>query len=968
MQRKMQASPSPAEEVVDLREYAAVLRRRKWLILVITGFFTALMGAYSFSKAPMYTAQSTVYVQPASTSAQFRPDQLVSLDTESRLVKSAPVAIIAQGMLSWDLTIPQLLKRVSVETTPDTLVLDIFFTDGQRNDAAEGANAFAKAYLQYKQDRAIASAGEARAGVQTLIDEQTKQRDKLDRDLQSLTPGTIEYQDAGRERDNASANIAVLQSQLASISTASDPGEIILPAEPPTSPSSPKHVLDIAMGFLFGAFLGVVLAFIRDRTDERITGRADLEMTLDAPVLAAIPRVAGWKKRGPVWLVTERQPRSPAAEAYRTLRTGVMAMARRRDLKVFAVVSPVQGEGKTTTAANLAVTLSHTDSRVLVIGADLRRPSLHRYFQLENEMGLSDVLLGEVPLEEAIQAVSPNLWVLVSGQPPARPAELLQSHRMAELLDRQRDRFDFILLDCPPVLGLADSMAIAPLADAMLLVAKAEKTKRGAIAHAVDQLGQVGAAVRGGVLNNVSLSKRHSSYGYGMDTGTAWTRLPKRRKRGRRRASTGSAGARHLPTATGTGRETCSLAPPQARRCRRGRRPSNQLRHQSPARAQTRDAQRTKPMDLLVCSPGGHLTQLYNLKGWWDRIDRVWVTFDKPDATSLLAGESIIWAYHPTTRNLRNLLRNFGLARRTVGRLRPDVVVSTGAAVAFPFFLVGEASGSSHRIRGGLRQDGLLYHDRPALLPDQRPIPPPMGRAEGDVSKGRGRGTAVVSGAKGVGEASDEAVFVTVGTDHHPFDRLIGWVDSWLANGSNGTEAFVQYGTSQPPRVAAGKEYLPHDEMDRRIASAKAIVCHGGPGTIIDCMRSGTKPIVVPRRHALGEHVDDHQVRFTRRLEEAGYIKVAADERQLGTLLRDALDGSPYFVARETDDTVQNTVERFAGDRRPAAPPDPRSGYGSSTSEVGAAAEARCWIDCSDRCRVRSPSARWGSVAPRRPG
>ena len=102
---------------------------------------------------------------------------------------------------------------------------------------------------------------------------------------------------------------------------------------------------------------------------------------------------------------------------------------------------------------------------------------------------MSDVLLGEIPLEEAIQAVSPNLWVLVSGKPPARPAELLQSHRMAELLDRQRDRFDYIILDCPPVLGLADSLAIAPLADAVLLVAQAETTKRGAIAHAARPAG-----------------------------------------------------------------------------------------------------------------------------------------------------------------------------------------------------------------------------------------------------------------------------------------------------------------------------------------------------------------------------------------------------------------------------------------------------------------------------------------------
>lgn len=103
---------------------------------------------------------------------------------------------------------------------------------------------------------------------------------------------------------------------------------------------------------------------------------------------------------------------------------------------------------------------------------------------------------------------------------------------------------------------------------------------------------------------------------------------------------------------------------------------------------------RTEPVVLLVCSSGGHLTQLYNLKGWWDRFDRVWVTFDKPDATSLLTGERVIWAYHPTTRNLLNLIRNLWLAWRTVGGLRPDVVVSTGAAVAFPFFLVAKIRGS----------------------------------------------------------------------------------------------------------------------------------------------------------------------------------------------------------------------------------------------------------------------------------
>jgi capsular exopolysaccharide synthesis family protein len=313
--------------------------------------------------------------------------------------------------------------------------------------------------------------------------------------------------------------IAVLTAELASVTAAPSAGEVILPASPPLKPSSPKHVLNLAMGFLLGGFLGILLAFVRDRTDERISGRTDLDMTLDAPVLAAIPKVAGWSKKGPVWLVSEQQPRSPAAEAYRTLRTGVMAMARQRDLKVFGITSPILGEGKTTTSANLAATLSHADKRVLVIGADLRRPSLYRYFNLENEIGLADVLLDKVPLDEALKQVSQNLWVLTSGHPPVRPAELLQSHRMAEIVERQRERFDFVLLDCPPVIGLADTLAIAPFVDAMIMVASAEASKRGALIHAVDQLGQVGATVRAGVLNNVVLSKRKGTYGYGYGYG-----------------------------------------------------------------------------------------------------------------------------------------------------------------------------------------------------------------------------------------------------------------------------------------------------------------------------------------------------------------------------------------------------------------------------------------------------------------
>jgi capsular exopolysaccharide synthesis family protein len=516
VQRRTQSAPSPGDDVVDLRDYAGVLRRRFRLILAVTAFVTALAAAYSFTRTPVYTATAVVLVQPATSSSQFRPDQLVSLDTEARLVKSEPVAEIAKETMGSALTTVELLKKVDVRVTPDTLVLDVAFTDGNAGEAADGANAFADAYLEYKKERAIAAAADDRKGIQDRIDELEQELADVDAQIDAAPPGSPEEQDAQRARDSITAQIAVLTSEFASSVVAeTNPGEVILPAQAPTAPSSPKHVLNLAMGFLVGVFLGIVAAFVRDRTDDRITSRDDLEVVLDAPVLATIPHAAGLNRDESAWLVTEKQPRSPASEAYRTLRTAVMAMSRKRDLKIFAVVSPMLGEGKTTTTANLAVALSHTDSRVLVMSADLRRPSLHRYFEREAGVGLSDVLMGKATLNDAMEVVSPNLWLLTSGRPPARPAELLQSQAMPELFASLHDHFDFVLVDCPPVIGLADTLALAPFADAVILVARAESSKQGAIVHAVEQLEQVGAMIRGAVLNDVSLTRHGDAYGYG---------------------------------------------------------------------------------------------------------------------------------------------------------------------------------------------------------------------------------------------------------------------------------------------------------------------------------------------------------------------------------------------------------------------------------------------------------------------
>jgi capsular exopolysaccharide synthesis family protein len=210
-------------------------------------------------------------------------------------------------------------------------------------------------------------------------------------------------------------------------------------------------------------------------------------------------------------------PDSSPAEAYRTLRTGVLFdAASHNGSEVVLVTSPEAGEGKTTTTANLGVALAQAGKRVLLLSADLRRPRLQSFFDLSGEMGLTNVLAGEERLSSAI--VRPfgmnNLSLLPSGPVPGNPAELLGSQSMRSLMMEIRNEADVVLIDAPPVLAVADSLTLAQYADAVLLVADSEKTQRSAIHQARQHLHRVRARVMGAVLNNFDPSTARTYHSY----------------------------------------------------------------------------------------------------------------------------------------------------------------------------------------------------------------------------------------------------------------------------------------------------------------------------------------------------------------------------------------------------------------------------------------------------------------------
>lgn len=288
----------------------------------------------------------------------------------------------------------------------------------------------------------------------------------------------------------------------------------------------------LMIGLLVGIFLGLIAAFFLEHLDQTIKNAADVERALEVPVLGLIPyepAAAGaqgnGRRKASLPLVSLVSPDHPSSEAYRTLRTNVTFVnAEERALQVLLVTSPGPGEGKSTTAANLAITLAQQGTRVLLVDADLRRPLVHRAFSLVQEPGLTDVLVGTAHPREAIRPnVVPKLDVLPAGALPPNPSELLGSPTMHRLLAQLRTEYQTIVFDSPPALAVTDAAVLGAAADAVILVLRAGETEEVAAQRALEQLRRVQARVAGTVLNGVEKdSDRYYNYYtyYRTDRGT----------------------------------------------------------------------------------------------------------------------------------------------------------------------------------------------------------------------------------------------------------------------------------------------------------------------------------------------------------------------------------------------------------------------------------------------------------------
>lgn len=313
--------------------------------------------------------------------------------------------------------------------------------------------------------------------------------------------------------------------------------QIIDFAKPPLFPISPKKRVNMMLAVIMGLGLGIGITMLREYLDNTVTSIDDVQQ-LGFSILGSIPEIKLEEaikkikqKNGNLAelkngnqqeiykivarMITHFAPKSPIAEAYRTLRTNIQYSKSDQPIKTLLVTSPGPRDGKSTTAVNLAITIAQTGVKTLIIDADLRRPVLHSIFGLRKSIGLSNCIIGKSDVKDATFATEiDNLQIMPCGTLPPNPSELLGSNSMKKLLTELKQAYDFIILDTPPVIAVTDAAVLSSLIDGVLLVLKSRQTNQEAAQRAHELLKNVEAAVLGAVLNGIQIESMYGSYYY----------------------------------------------------------------------------------------------------------------------------------------------------------------------------------------------------------------------------------------------------------------------------------------------------------------------------------------------------------------------------------------------------------------------------------------------------------------------
>jgi capsular exopolysaccharide synthesis family protein len=462
-----EATVDSGERAVELADYLDILRRR-WLgVLIIVLTALALASAVTLAMPKKYTATARLFIavsgsQSATDLAQGSNFAERQMSSYAEVATSPRVLAPVITQLGLPTTPKDLAEAVDATVPVDTVILEISATDPDPSRAAQIANA--------------------------VGEELKKATGELSR----------------QEEDGTQAVVATT----------------IAEAEVPDKASSPKILLNLGVGLIVGLLLGLGVAMLRHVLDTKVRNEDDVRTLTGTPILGVVAYDQDVSSHP---MILRDQPLAAPSEAIRRLRTNLQFIDIASRPKSIVISSSIPAEGKSTIALNLALSLADTGTRVILVDADLRRPSIAQYVGIEGGVGLTTVLIGRAKVEDVVQPLGgTGLDLLPAGQIPPNPSELLGSMAMADLLQGLSESYDMVLLDSPPLLPVTDAVVLSNLAGGALVVVGADRIHRPQLQQSLESLETAGTHLFGIVMNKIA-RREAAAYGYGYGSEYAST-------------------------------------------------------------------------------------------------------------------------------------------------------------------------------------------------------------------------------------------------------------------------------------------------------------------------------------------------------------------------------------------------------------------------------------------------------------
>ncbi|WP_035776531.1 polysaccharide biosynthesis tyrosine autokinase [Arthrobacter sp. H5] len=447
---------------MELTDYLRVLRRNWILITACTVLGILAAGVFSLSVTPTYTSQTRLFAatQNSGSVAELQQGNTFTQARVQSYAETAGTPIVLQPViesLGLEMTPVELAQNIEASTDVNTVLLTISASDPSP----------------------VRAAAIAQAVAESLVD--------IIEDLETTA---------------ADGNSPVKLS-------------VVTPATAPLVPAAPNTRLNLALGLLVGMIIGLASALLRTTLDTSLRGEADLRRLTDAPILGGISLDNDATKKP---LLTQAPAQSPRAESFRQIRTNLQFSHVSHDSKAVLVTSSLPGEGKSTTAINLAIAMAQSGQSVALIDADLRRPRIDEYLGLERNAGLTTALIGRADVRDLMQPWGEHeLYILTSGQIPPNPSELLGSKTMKNLIAGLESTFDAVIIDAPPLLPVTDAAVLAQQVGGVVLVVGSSRVRLPDVQKSLNSLAMVDADLLGVVMNLLP-TKGPDAYAYSYYT------------------------------------------------------------------------------------------------------------------------------------------------------------------------------------------------------------------------------------------------------------------------------------------------------------------------------------------------------------------------------------------------------------------------------------------------------------------